>query len=131
MRSLICIVCLIGQCIEDRAVLGSFSGRSFKLHKNCQSGVYIKNILLFDTIFRHVALLVTDISRQDQNFRIIPRLPGRKYSVSTKSKICFASIPGAIGETGAKCYTGLNDTARFFQRMMPYMTFLTQSECAY
>ena len=31
-------------------------------------------ILLFDTIFRHFALLVTEISRQVQNFRIIPRI---------------------------------------------------------
>ena len=30
---------LIGRCIEGMAVLGSFSGRSFKLHKTCQSGV--------------------------------------------------------------------------------------------
>ena len=28
-----------GQCIEGMAVFGSFSGRSLKLHKTCQSGV--------------------------------------------------------------------------------------------
>ena len=28
---------------------------------------------IFGTIFKHVALLVTEISRQDQNFRSIPR----------------------------------------------------------
>ena len=32
-----------------------------------------KNILLFSKIFRHVALLFTEISHQDQNFKIIPR----------------------------------------------------------
>ena len=36
MRSLICTVCLIGQCIEGMTVLGYISGRSFKLHKTCQ-----------------------------------------------------------------------------------------------
>ena len=39
LLSLICTVCLIDQCIEDMAVLGSFSGPSFKLHKTCQSSV--------------------------------------------------------------------------------------------
>ena len=29
----------VGQCIEGMAVFGSFSGRSFKLHKTCHSGV--------------------------------------------------------------------------------------------
>ena len=83
MRPLICTVYLIGQCIEGMAVLGSFSGRSFKLHKTSQSGVSTKNILLFDTIFRHVALLVTEISRQDQNFRIIPRIFTNDKSIFT------------------------------------------------
>ena len=64
----ICTVCLIGKCIEGMAVLGQISGCSFKLHKTCQSGVETKNILLFCTVFRHVALLVTEISRQDRTF---------------------------------------------------------------
>ena len=51
---------------------GRFSGRSFKLHNTCQSSVKTKKILLFGTIFKHVALLVTEISGPDQNFRIIP-----------------------------------------------------------
>ena len=55
------------------AVSGYISGRSFKLHKTCQSGVQTRNIL-FGKIFRHVALLVTEISRQNQNFQIIPRI---------------------------------------------------------
>ena len=62
------------------AVLGSFPGCSYKLHKTCQSGVQTKNTLLFDTIFRHIALLVTKISHQDQNFRIIPRTIFNIYS---------------------------------------------------
>ena len=33
-----------------------------------------KEYILFCTIFRHVALLVTEISHQNQNFRIIPRM---------------------------------------------------------
>ena len=36
-----------------------------------------------------------------------------------------------IGETGAKWYTGQNEKRVIFQTMMPYMTFLTQTECAY
>ena len=44
------------------------------LHKTCQSGISNKNVFLFGTIFRHDALLVTEISRQNQNFRIIPRM---------------------------------------------------------
>ena len=50
-----------------------FQGR-FPATASSSSGVYTKNILLFGTIFRHVALLFTEISRQDQNFRIIPRI---------------------------------------------------------
>ena len=56
------------------AVSGLISGRSFKLHKTCQSSIKTKNVFVFGAIFRHVALLVTEISRQDQNFRIIPRI---------------------------------------------------------
>ena len=38
------------------------------------SAVYRQIIIfLFGTIFRHVALLVTEILRQDQNFQNIPR----------------------------------------------------------
>ena len=58
------------------------SGRSFKLHKTCQSGVLTNKILLlFGTIFRHVVLLITEISYQDQNFAIIPHI------------ICLSQIP--------------------------------------
>ena len=39
-----------------------------------QSGVLTKNVLLFGTISMHVALLVTEISRQDQNFRVVLRI---------------------------------------------------------
>ena len=39
VASLTCTVCLIGQCIEGMTVLGEISGRSFKLHKTCQSSV--------------------------------------------------------------------------------------------
>ena len=60
--------------IEGMAISGYISGRSFKLHKTCQSSIQTKHILLLGTIFRHVALLVTEISHQDQNFQIIPRI---------------------------------------------------------
>ena len=33
-----------------------------------------ENILLLGTFFRHVVLLVTEISRQDQNFQSIPNI---------------------------------------------------------
>ena len=85
-----CEVCLIGQCIEGMVVLEYTSGRSFnmfKLQKNLSKRCYRppppppvytkmqKNVFVFCTIFRHVALLlVTEISRQDQNLRIIPRI---------------------------------------------------------
>ena len=62
--------------------MGSFFCRSFKLHKTSQSGVLTKNSLLFDTHFRHVVLLVTEISRQDQNFRIIPRILLQIYTIT-------------------------------------------------
>ena len=95
MRSLICTVCLIGQCIEDMVDLGSFSGRSFKLNKTCQSDVQTKNILLFDTNFGHVAMLVTEISSQDQIFRIIPRETGlRPFQGGTYfvDHLCFLCL---------------------------------------
>ena len=41
-----------------------------------QGYVLTKNISLFDTSFRHITLLFTMISRQDQNFRSIPRIKG-------------------------------------------------------
>ena len=34
----------------------------------CQRDVLTKNILLFESICMHVAFLVTEISRYDQNF---------------------------------------------------------------
>ena len=86
MTSPTCSVCLIGQCIEGMAVLGYISGRSFKLHQTCQSSVQTKNILLFGKIFRHVVSLVTEISHQDQNFKIIPRTISSFSGIS--EKIC-------------------------------------------
>ena len=41
-----CTVCLIGQCIEGMAVLGSFSVHSFKLHKTCKA-VYNQRICYY------------------------------------------------------------------------------------
>ena len=51
----------------------------------CQSGVYTNNVSLFGTIFRHVGLLVIELSRQVQNFQIIRRtnicILGRKAKI--------------------------------------------------
>ena len=52
------------------AISGYIFSRSLKLHKTCQNGVYTKNVILFGTIFRRVASLVTEILPQNQNFRI-------------------------------------------------------------
>ena len=63
-----CMICLLSQCFEGMAVSKYISSRSLKLHM-CINKYFI--FIWF--ILGHVALLVTEILRQDQNFLNTPR----------------------------------------------------------
>ena len=90
----ICTVCLIGQCIKVWLFQGRFRWLhqvTLNLSERCIDKEY--------PIFRHVALLVTEISRQDQNIRIIPRTASnlQKKTSSTEAKEPKAMV-SSIGE---------------------------------
>ena len=87
MGSLICRLCLIGQYIEVMAVRGRFLVTPSSYIKLVRAVYRQRMFFVFGTLFRHVALLVTEISRQDQNFRISPRT-----CMLCKSDVIFHTI---------------------------------------